>query len=105
MKKTYEVAVPSRRRTHRSAEQWRSMLQAHTQSGLSQEAFCRREGVSTTSLSNWRKRLGIDSVSAMTAGVMPSPFIELANPVRPLDAGVKVRIELGAGIVLELTRA
>ncbi len=41
----------------------------------------------------------------MAAGVMPSPFIELANPVRPLDAGVKVRIELGAGIVLELSRA
>jgi transposase-like protein len=81
------------------------MLQAHSQSGLSQEAFCRREGVSTTSLSNWRKRLGTDSVSAMAAGVMPSPFIELANPVRPLDAGVKVRIELGAGIVLELSRA
>lgn len=105
MKKVNEVAVPRRRRTHRSAEQWRTMLQAHTQSGLSQEAFCRREGVSTTSLSNWRKRLGCDAVSAMAAGVKPSPFIELANSVRPLDAGVKVRIELGAGLVLELLRA
>ena len=104
MKKIYEVAVPSRRRTHRSAEQWRSMLQAHSQSGLSQEAFCRREGVSTTALSNWRKRLSGDAPSTMAGGVMPSPFIELANPVRPLDAGVKVRIELGAGIVLELSR-
>ncbi len=74
MKKIYEVAVPSRRRTHRSAEQWRSMLQAHSQSGLSQEAFCRREGVSTTSLSNWRKRLGDDAASAIASGVMPPPF-------------------------------
>ena len=31
-------------------------------------------------------------------------FVELAQPLRALDAGVKLRLELGGGIVLELSR-
>jgi len=42
----------------------------------------------------------------LVAGQEPSPpaFVELAQPLRTLDAGVKLRLELGGGIVLELSR-
>ncbi len=105
MKKVTESAAPIVRRKHRTAQQWRTILNAHALSGLSQEVFCQREGVSTGSLTNWRRRLRGETASQTPGGALPPPFIELANSIRPLDAGVKVRIELGAGIVLELSRA
>ena len=102
MKKTEMPAKP--RRSHRSAAEWQALISAQERSGLSQEAFCRGEGVSVMSLSNWRKRLrhGGDDRSESTS----SPaFIEIGSTIRPLDAGIKVRVELGGGIVLELSRA
>ncbi len=105
MKKVTEAATLIGRRKHRTEQQWQTILNAHAQSGLSQEAFCQREGVSTGSLTNWRRRLRGEARPTTAGGEAPPSFIELANPVRPLDAGIKVRIELGAGVVLELSRA
>jgi transcriptional regulator with XRE-family HTH domain len=107
MKKANGASAGARRRIHRSASQWQALLTAQAQSGLSQQAFCDREGVSTASLSNWRRRVR-EGVPASSAGsLMPPAFIELTGGAarRPLDAGIKVRIELGAGVVLELSRA
>lgn len=105
MKKVTESTAPIVRGKHRTAQQWQMILNAHALSGLSQEAFCQQEGVSTGSLTNWRRRLRGEAASETPGAASLPPFIELANPVRPLDAGIKVRIELGAGIVLELSRA
>ena len=93
------------RRKHRTAQQRREMVEAFERSGLSQAAFCAREGVSTGSLANWRRDLrGDASTPAPRVGVMPAAaFIELGS-TRPLDVGLRVRIELGAGLVLELSR-
>jgi transposase-like protein len=93
------------RRKHRTGQQRREMVEAYERSGLSQAAFCEREGVSTGSLANWRRDLrGDASTPAPRVGVMPAAaFIELGS-TRPLDVGLRVRIELGAGVVLELLR-
>ena len=102
MKKT-EPPVKTRRR-HRSAAEWQTLITAQEHSGLSQVAFCKVEGVSAMSLSNWRKRLSTQGDDSRIEK-RPSPtFIEIGNTMRPLDAGVKVRLELGGGIVLELSR-
>ncbi len=63
MKKTDQASASTRRRIHRSPAQWQTLLSAQAQSGLSQQAFCGRERVSTVSLSNWRKRLREGGVS------------------------------------------
>ena len=105
MKKTNEASASTRRRIHRTPAQWQALLSAQAQSGLSQQAFCERERVSTVSLSNWRKRLREGGASPIASAALPPPFIELTNAASPLDAGIKVRIELGAGVVLELSRA
>jgi transposase-like protein len=93
------------RRKDRTGQQRREMVEAYELSGLSQAALCEREGMSTRSLANWRRDLRGDvSTPAPRVGVMPAPtFIELGS-TRPLDVGVRVRIELGAGVVLELSR-
>ena len=97
-------------RKHRGEAQWRRLIAEQQRSGLSQRAFCEREGLCVQSLTNWRRRLGsggASNVSAVAIGRSEvASFVEIGEALsRPLDAGVKVRLELGAGIVLELSRA
>ena len=101
-----EAAPGERSRRHRGASQWRTLVQAQERSGQSQEAFCRIHGISVASLSNWRRRLRAEVSAVSVPAVQASPtFIEIGSAPRPLNGGVRVRLELGAGIVLELSRA
>ena len=102
MKKT-ETPVKTGRR-HRSAAEWQTLVTAQERSGLSQKAFCKGEGVSAMSLSNWRKRLSTQGDDSRIEKPPSPTFIEIGNTMRPLDAGLKVRLDLGCGIVLELSR-
>ena len=102
MKKVNEIAGAKSRRIRRSPEQWQAIVAAQAASGLNLSAY----GLCAVTLAKWRKRLIGELGTPMAANAAPPPsFIELAHPHRPLDAGIKVRIELGAGIVLELSRA
>lgn len=117
MNKMATGSVVRRQRVNRSVEQWRALLQAQQASGLSQESYCLAEGVSSTSFAKWRKRFREERASssstktAIVKAAVPE-FVELARGPRPLPvgahnevpAGVKLRLELGSGIVLELTR-
>ena len=97
MKKTMMPAHTRRKR--RSAAQWQALISAQERSGLNQEVFCEKEGVSAASLSNWRRRLRMKA-DHLPIEKTPSPaFIEIGNMIRPLDGGIKVRLELGAGIL------
>ena len=73
-------------------------------SGQSQEMFCKSEGISKASLSNWRRRLRSDDKPMPSKAPAPANFIEIGSTSRPLDAGLRVRLDLGAGVVLELSR-
>lgn len=102
-------------RKHRGESEWRRLIAEQQRSGLSQREFCEREGLCAQSLTNWRRRIGAASSplpasrSSAVAVQHDSPsaaFVEIGTALsRPLDVGVKVRLELGAGIVLELSRA
>jgi hypothetical protein len=93
----------------------RSRLQRHAQSGKSIAAFCRDEAVSTASFHIWRAKLA----AADGHLAQPAAFIDLgaikdtaavtsiAHPPQsaPVPAsGIDVRIDLGGGIVLTITR-
>lgn len=45
------------RRSRRSAEQWRAIIERYESSDLSQADFCRRERLSLTSFCRWRRRI------------------------------------------------
>jgi len=106
MKKVNEIAAAKSRRIRRSPEQWQSIVAAQAASGQNVSAYCRASGLCAVTLARWRKRLVGEFGTPMAGSAAPPPaFIELSGAARPLDAGVKVRIELGAGIVLELSRA
>jgi len=98
------VAVPKRRLVRRSAQQWRALIQAQARSSMSIAAICRAQGVCAGSMANWRKRLREESGLPSAMEALPAAFVELAQPMRAPDPGVKLRLELGDGIVLELSR-
>ena len=98
-------------RKHRGESEWRRLVAEQERSGLSQRAFCDREGLCVQSLGNWRRRLGAvagtspDAVAVRGDRQTAPAFVEIGSALsRPLDCGVRVRLELGAGIVLELSR-
>ena len=95
------VVSSGTRRVRRSESQWRDLLETHEASGLTQRAFCEREGVSEMSLSNWRKRLSGDRLAGR--GMSRAPFVDLGGLPGMLPAPV-VRLELGSGMVLTITR-
>ena len=96
-------------RRHRGEQEWQRLIAEQERSGLSLRAFCEREGLCAQSLRNWKRRLGAGADSGSSNVVVRGDesrpaFVEIAALSRPLDAGVRVRLELGAGIVLELSR-
>jgi hypothetical protein len=97
---------------------WRSRLLRHSQSGKSIAAFCRDESVSTASFHIWRAKLA--AADGRGANAMQQPaFIDLgaikdtvgASPTADVPAlvpaptaEIDVRIDLGAEVVLTVTR-
>lgn len=121
MKKTGDAVVVRRRskvRVNRNPEQWHALVCEQRRSGLTIQRYCEQAGASATAFARWRKHFAgmaepTRAVSLETqpatparnlAVVAPVGFVEVAQSVRPLGAGVKVRLELGGGIVLELAR-
>ncbi len=102
---------------------WRDRLTRYASSDQSVEAFCKSEGVSTASFYGWRSKLrAMDarSTEGAKAPPVPSPFIDLgpinaaptSSPTEALHrradgerrASMEVRIELGDGVLLTITR-
>ena len=89
----------TRKRTQRTAAQWRSIMARHEASGLSCEAFCAAEGIGRSAFWRWRRRLGAeDAARAGNGGPM---FVELSGAgASAWDA----ELELGGGVVLRVRR-
>ena len=102
------------RRPQRGAAGWGEVVERWRASGLSVEAFCRRDGVNRAGFYRWRALLGA-SKAACTVPVrdlaqMQSPpmdFVDLGALNRSVDAGgrFELRLDLGAGLVLTLVRS
>lgn len=100
---------------------WRERIARHASSGKTIADFCREEGIGKSTLSYWRRRLG---VARTTVGQklpkVATPFVEVGRvkaarwqqpSVRPankvsdlLTGGIELRLELGGGVVLHLAR-
>ena len=99
-------------RIRRSAEQWQSLLEQYERSGLSQAAFCQQEGLAIATFSKWLARSRHSELNpTKPAASTPAPFVEVQRspaeqaPLAPPDSPVMIRLDLGAGIVLEVSRA
>ena len=98
----------------RDAQAWWAILQRQMESGLSQVAFCAAEGLSDSSLQNWKRKFVREGrISQAPAAVSAPWFAELAVPeagVEPEPAGGpvppawQIELELGGGVVLRIHR-
>jgi hypothetical protein len=79
-------------RVRRDVAEWREVLERFERSGLSRQAFCRREGIARTSLENWQRKL--------RSGAVPG-FVELTSP-QGKPEGWAVEVELPNGVVLRV---
>ena len=85
----------------RGESQWRAILSAFAGSGLSQKAFCQREGLAPSTFQYWKRRLANDD--AAPSSEAEAAVIDLgALDDRP--AGWAVEIALGEGVSLTLRR-
>ena len=90
----------------RTAAEWEALLTRLEHSGLSQLAFCRREKVSPSALSRWKKRL-----RGAPDGRPASGFVELTSTLTSEDAGEvatrawgELELELPGGVRLRWRR-
>lgn len=100
------------KRRRLSGSAWRGMLARYGTSGLTVQAFCRRETVSTASFYRWRSML-----EARTPAEEPPPKVSIAAAASPtpgfVDLGalramrssrLELRLDLGGGLLLHLVR-
>ena len=103
------------RRLQRGASGWAVVMERWRASGLSVEAFCRRDGVSRAGFYRWRALLA-SSQSRGSAPVCSASVMAVPPPTDFVDLGVlgqstgpggrfELRLDLGAGLVLTLVRS
>jgi len=92
----------SQRYIRRTPEQWHVIFEEQSSSGLSQEMFCKSQNISYGTFQTWRKKLNNPS-DHHSADFVEVPRIDAEQ--LPLDQSLRIRLELGAGIILELSRA
>lgn len=93
------------RRLRRSAAQWQSLVLRQAAGEESVAQFCARERISVASFYQWRARVrgGEAGPVAGPCESTSSGFVDLGD-VQLGGAGFTVRLELGGGLVLSLTR-
>src|SRR5947209_10149376 len=104
--------------------EWRDRLVREVSSGKNIAAFCRSEGVTESAFYGWRSRLGLKHANheEQDAAIkMPLPFIDIgpvkrvakSNDSSTVDkndlnteqlSSLELRLELGNGVVLQITR-
>lgn len=97
------------KRIRRSAAVWRRLFERQSSSGLSVPQFCRREKINAALFRRWRLTLkGSDAALRARAEAEPAapaavPFLDLGD-LRSGGSRFEVRLELGAGVSLNIAR-
>ena len=94
-------------RRRRSEAFWREAIERQRDSGLTQQGFCDREGLVLSTFTRWCQRLS--ERTATQAGQSETQFVQLrpaAVTAEPIGerAVVHVRLDLGAGVSIEIVR-
>jgi hypothetical protein len=94
----------------RSAQAWGEVVARFAQSGLTEAAFCEREGLIPRLFHRWRMKRGSttsravikrpvrEAPSAPTAG-----FVDL-GPLKDDGSRLEMRLDLGGGVMLHVVR-
>ena len=108
-------------RTARNEFIWRKCVARQAASGKTIAVFCREERIGKSTLSYWRKRLGVVGAASMPKlAAVATPFLDVGrvkaarwhqHSASPVDnasklssASIELRLELGGGVVLRIAR-
>jgi transposase-like protein len=87
------------------------LVSGFEQSGVSVSQFCEQHGIGAASFYHWRSRLNSPRTARKSrtpttpvATTAQSDFLDL-GPLDPRSSRVEVRLDLGGGIVVHLTRS
>ena len=89
---------------------WRNHLARHASSGKSVANFCRDEAISESNFYAWRARCRAPAAHTSRLQKKPAPFIDLgvvkdSSKNTPFaNSNIEVRIDLGGGVLLTITR-
>jgi hypothetical protein len=89
------MRVQKNGKVRRSRDEWQRIFEHFESSDLSESGFCRREKISKSSFSKWKRRLATTETKAID-------FVELASP-RPAEVTARsgeLEIRLPDGVVL-----
>jgi len=87
------------RRVRRSREDWQRQVSEQAESGLTQTAFCKTNGLSVASLQYWKRKLADDVETVPSA-----PWVDLGTLAAAAAPGWELELQLGEGICLRLRR-
>lgn len=93
-------------RRRQSAQAWRAIVASYAQSGLSVEGYCQREGICRSSFYRWRLLLGgtLEEARSHSVARAAAGFVDLGTLGRE-SSGVELRVDLGGGVLLHLSRS
>ena len=115
-----EARRVGKRRRHLGEQAWRELFERFDGAGLGVDAFCRREGLCRSSFNRWRARLQPEGAAVAVprrdkAGGPSAAFVDLGvlgaaagaattTAIGAAAGALELRIELGGGITLMLSR-
>jgi transposase len=87
----------------RSQHEWQRLVAGWERSGLTQEVYCARHGISVGSLQRWRRIFAEDAVPGSQASSPVSEFVPVtlvSDP--PATAGAELTLVLTDGLRIEI---
>ena len=88
----------------RSRQEWQAVIARFAESGLGVEAFCAREGLSESTFRRWRSLLGEPSTQPAAPVMEPTGFVDAGTLKLGGTGRLELRLDLGDGVILHLSR-
>lgn len=88
---------------HRTAKQWKDIVEQYHLSGLSGVQFCREQKIPYASFCKWRQKLSQPKL--VEEHSCPGPqFIDIGSLPQSVEQSWHITLKLGDGIELSLTQ-
>lgn len=98
------MSVSNGKRSRRSAGDWRGIFEQQRSSGLTQAAFCQREGIALSTFARWKQRLSAKTaLEDKAGGGADEDWIDLSG-LAGAGSGWTIELDLGDGVCLRLAR-
>ena len=86
----------------RSRNEWRRLVTGWPRSGLSQQEYCARRGISVGSLQRWRRIFAGDAVPGSRGSSPVSEFVPVTLVGEPAPSNAELTLVLTDGLRLEV---